>query len=81
MTRSRLTAATAVALAIVLASTNVAMSQSDVSGLSPKRLERVTEVLDKYINAGELAGAVSLIYRHGQVAHVSARGVRASVSA
>ena len=42
--------------------------------MSPERLERVTGVLDKYIAAGELAGAVSLIYRHGEIAHLSARG-------
>ncbi len=63
-------------LGIVLAATGTAVSQSHVSGLSPKRLERVTAVLDKYIDAGELAGVVSLIYRHGEVAHVSARGVQ-----
>ncbi len=53
-------------LGIVLAATGTAVSQSHVSGLSPKRLERVTAVLDKYIDAGELAGVVSLIYRHGE---------------
>ena len=42
--------------------------------MSPERLERVTAVLDKYIAAGDIAGAVSLIYRHGEVAHLSARG-------
>ena len=42
--------------------------------MSPERLERVTGVLDKYIAAGELAGAISLIYRHGEVAHLTARG-------
>ena len=75
MPRSGLIAAP-LALGIVFAAISTAVSQSNVSGLSPKRLERVTAVLDKYINAGELAGVVSLIYRHGEVAHVSARGVQ-----
>ena len=75
MPRFSLTAVT-LALGIVLAATGTTVSQSHVSGLSPKRLERVTAVLDKYIDAGELAGVVSLIYRHGEVAHVSARGVQ-----
>jgi CubicO group peptidase (beta-lactamase class C family) len=44
------------------------------SGMSPQRLERVTAVVDKYIADGELAGAVTLIHRHGTVAYVSARG-------
>ena len=75
MPRSGLIAAP-LALGIVFAAISTAVSQSNVSGLSPERLERVTAVLDKYINAGELAGVVSLIYRHGEVAHVSARGVQ-----
>jgi CubicO group peptidase (beta-lactamase class C family) len=44
------------------------------SGMSPQRLGRVTAVMDKYIANGELAGAVALVYRHGTVAYVSARG-------
>ena len=50
--------------------------EKPVSGVAPDRFEPVTAVLDKYIDDGELAGAVSLIYRHGEVAHVSARGVQ-----
>lgn len=44
------------------------------AGMSQQRLERVTAVMDKYIANGELAGVVALIFRHGTVAHVSARG-------
>ena len=65
---------TALTLGIMIAAKGTAISQPDASGLSPERLERVTAVLDKYIAAGELAGAVSLIYRHGEIAHLSARG-------
>ena len=46
------------------------------SGAAADRFGEVTAVLDKYIAAGEIAGAVSLVYRHGEVAHVSARGVQ-----
>ena len=66
--------AAALALGMTLGSTGAAVSQPNASGLSPQRLERVTAVLDKYINDGAIAGAVSLIYRHGEVAHLSARG-------
>ena len=54
----------------------VAAVGPDGAGMSAERLERVTSVLDRYIDAGEIPGAVSLIYRHGEVAHVVARGVR-----
>lgn len=50
--------------------------EKPVSGMAQGPLERVTEVLDKYIEAGELAGAVSLVYHRGEIAHVSARGVQ-----
>ena len=42
--------------------------------MSPERLERVTAAIDKHVATGELAGAVSLIYRHGEIAAVSAHG-------
>ncbi|MXY17782.1 MAG: beta-lactamase family protein [Acidobacteria bacterium] len=45
------------------------------SALAQDPLEGVTAVLDKYIDAGELAGAVSLVYHRGEV-QVSARGVQ-----
>lgn len=50
--------------------------QEPASGMAADGLERVTAVLDRYIEAGEIAGAVSLIYRRGAVAHVSARGLQ-----
>ena len=48
--------------------------QSGASGMSPERLERVAAAIDKHVATGELAGAVSLIYRHGEIAAVSAHG-------
>ena len=64
----------ALTLGMTLVATGAAIRQPNASGLSPERLERVTAVLDKYIADGAIAGAVSLIYRHGEVAHLSARG-------
>ena len=64
-------------LGMTLAATGVAISRPNVSGMSPERLERLTAVLDKYIANGEVACAVSLIYRHGETAHLSARGYQA----
>ena len=46
------------------------------SALAQDPLEGVTAVLDKYVEAGELAGAVSLVYHRGEVVQVSARGVQ-----
>ena len=46
------------------------------SALAQDPLAGVTAVLDKYVDAGELAGAVSLVYHRGEVVQVSARGVQ-----
>ena len=73
MRRTTLTI-TALVVGLMLSATGVTLGRQHASGMSPERLERVTAVLDKYIAAGEFAGAVSLIYRHGEIAHLSARG-------
>jgi CubicO group peptidase (beta-lactamase class C family) len=44
-------------------------------GLSSERLQRVADMLQRRIAAGDLAGAVVAIARKGKVAHVSAQGV------
>jgi hypothetical protein len=43
-------------------------------GMSSKRLERVSEHLERYIDRGEIAGAVSLVARRGKVVHFQAQG-------
>jgi CubicO group peptidase (beta-lactamase class C family) len=75
----RLTAVVVIALGLAVAAIGSAISQesrasSGSSGMSPQRLERVTAVVDKYIANGEVAGVVSLVYRHGTIAYVSAAG-------
>ena len=75
----RLTAVVAIPLGVAAVAIGAAGSQearvsSGSSGMSPQRLERVTAVVDKYIANGELAGVVTLVYRHGTIAYVSARG-------
>jgi CubicO group peptidase (beta-lactamase class C family) len=60
----------------VVAATGPAVTQDYASGMSQERLERVTGVLDKHVAAGNLSGAVSLVYRHGEIAHLSARGLQ-----
>ena len=48
----------------------------DKVGMSAERLQRLTEVLNGYVNDGKLAGAVALVARHGKVAYVKAVGYR-----
>ena len=44
-------------------------------GLSPERLQRVHELVERTIAAGEVSGAVTLVARNGQVAYLEAQGV------
>ncbi len=43
-------------------------------GLSPERLARIGETVRGHVDRGELAGAVTLVARHGKVAHFEALG-------
>jgi CubicO group peptidase (beta-lactamase class C family) len=43
-------------------------------GLSRERLERIDAMLERRIAAGDLTGAVAVVGRRGQVAHVSMHG-------
>jgi CubicO group peptidase (beta-lactamase class C family) len=44
-------------------------------GLSSERLQRIHELADRTIAAGEVSGAVTLVARNGQVAYLEAQGV------
>jgi len=45
-------------------------------GFSPKRLARVREVLERYVDSGFVPGAVAVVARHGEV-HIEAIGTLA----
>jgi CubicO group peptidase (beta-lactamase class C family) len=44
-------------------------------GFSPVRLRRIGEGMRRYVDEGKIAGAVTLVARHGKVAHVEATGL------
>ncbi|HEX5108443.1 MAG TPA: serine hydrolase domain-containing protein [Vicinamibacterales bacterium] len=44
-------------------------------GLSASRLQRISDMIQRRIAAGELAGAVTVVARRGKIAHLSAQGV------
>lgn len=44
-------------------------------GMSPTRLERLTGALQRYVDDGELAGAVALVARHGRIAYFESVGL------
>ena len=44
-------------------------------GLSSDRLERINDLVDSYIDSGQITGAVTLVARRGRIAHLEAQGV------
>jgi CubicO group peptidase (beta-lactamase class C family) len=63
----------AVALSVVSAA-STAVKPEDV-GLSSERLQRISQMIQRRIAAGDIAGAVTIVARKGKVAHLSAQGV------
>jgi CubicO group peptidase (beta-lactamase class C family) len=58
----------------VLSASSVAASPEEV-GLSSQRLERIGATIQKAIDEGRIAGAVSLVARHGKIAYLQAFGM------
>ena len=56
----------------------VPMAAPEDVGMSSARLERVSAAMQRYIDAEQVAGTVSLIARRGKVVHFEAQGWRDS---
>ena len=54
---------------------SVSVVKPEDVGLSAARLQRITEMVQRRIAAGDLAGAVTIVARRGKVAHLSTLGV------
>jgi hypothetical protein len=61
----------AVALAVPTAASVTVVKPED-AGLSAARLQRITDMVQRRIAAGDLTGAVTIVARRGKVAHVAA---------
>jgi CubicO group peptidase (beta-lactamase class C family) len=54
---------------------DTAVAKPEDVGLSSERLARITEMMKRHIAAGEISGGVTLVARHGRIAHFEATGV------
>src|SRR5262252_7584300 len=54
---------------------DTAIAKPEDVGLSSERLARITEMMKRHIAAGEVSGGVTLVARHGRIAHFEATGV------
>ena len=65
-------------LVVLLAGSLVAAgttAKPEEVGLSAARLQRITDMVQRRIAAGDLTGAVTIVARRGKVAHLAAQGV------
>jgi CubicO group peptidase (beta-lactamase class C family) len=72
------TAVLSVFLLTVLArpvGTATSVAKPEDVGLSSERLQRVTQMIQRRIAAGDLAGAVTIVARKGRVAYLNSQGV------
>jgi CubicO group peptidase (beta-lactamase class C family) len=72
--RSRVTRAAAVLVAVVVTFGAVPTGKPEDVGLSSERLQRINQVIQRYIDAKDIAGAVTVVSRRGRIAHFEAQG-------
>jgi CubicO group peptidase (beta-lactamase class C family) len=70
----RLTFAVFMAFAVPVLAADLPKERAEKLGMSTERLARITALAQRYIAEGKLAGAVTLVARHGKVAHYEAVG-------
>ena len=54
---------------------NLPIAKPESSGMSAERLKRLTAAMQGYVDRNEVAGAITLVSRHGRVVHLEATGV------
>src|ERR1051325_10070777 len=57
------------------AAADKATTRPEEVGLSSERLKRITELMQRHIQAGTFPGAVTLVSRNGRIAHFEAQGL------
>jgi CubicO group peptidase (beta-lactamase class C family) len=64
-----------VLLTLPLAAGPLKDARPEETGLSSERLARVRETMQRHMDAGNIAGAVTLVTRKGRIAHLEAHGL------
>jgi CubicO group peptidase (beta-lactamase class C family) len=55
---------------------SLAIVEPQTLGFSPERLDRLTETMQDLIDSGRLSGSVTMMARHGRIAHMESLGSR-----
>jgi CubicO group peptidase (beta-lactamase class C family) len=64
-----------VLVALPVAAASLPAGKPEEVGLSPDRLQRIHEMIQRHIDAGSISGAVTLVARKGRIAHLEAHGL------
>ena len=65
---------TLLALPLAAASSEATAKTEDV-GVSSERLQRISQMIQRRIAAGDMTGAVAIVARKGKIVHLVAQGV------
>jgi CubicO group peptidase (beta-lactamase class C family) len=72
---TRLVSVCTVLMTVPLIAGTVPTGKPEEVGFSTERLKRIGETVQRHIDAGDVAGAVTLVARKGRIAHFEARGM------
>lgn len=61
-------------LAVALTAASLPSDKPEAVGLSSERLQRINQMIQRYIDGGEITGAITMVSRRGKVAHFEAQG-------
>jgi len=62
-------------LALMSSAAETPRAKPDDVGISAQRLQRIHELMQRHIEAGNIAGSVTLVARNGRIAHLEAQGL------
>jgi len=65
----------ALPVALQVAAAPIPKVKAEEVGMSSERLQRIDQMLERRIAAGEMAGAVAIVARKGKIVHLTAKGV------
>src|SRR6185436_3560459 len=63
------------ALAVALTAASLPSDKPEAVGLSSERLQRINQMIQRYMDDGEISGAITMVARRGKVAHFEAQGL------
>lgn len=61
-------------LAVALTAASLPSDKPEAVGLSTERLQRINQAIQRYIDDGQISGAITMVWRRGKVAHFEAQG-------